>query len=181
MTRNRDPIQYEHRFKQIDSLALRQLLGDISHQEVRELNKVIGSQNGSIYFKSVKEPAGIIQWSIYPLALLWAVSVGVAFYGRFIRGYNNLWLVGPFAPVWTYAFYNYVRQPATEVDNCYRYLLAKRQATCELEANSKKFSQNAFAKSEQYRLLRNALEQKNITLYQLEAELVDKINSGSFK
>jgi hypothetical protein len=129
----------------------------------------------------MKEPAGIVQWSIYPLALLWVASVGVAFYGRFIRGYNNLWLVGPFAPVWTYALYNFVRQPSTEIDNCYRFLLAKRAATCELETNSKKFSQNEFIQTEQYRLLRNALETRNITLYQLEAELVEKINSGSFK
>jgi hypothetical protein len=145
------------------------------------LNSVVGSSNGSFYFKSNKEPAGLIAWKIYPIAALWAISTGIAGYARFVRGYNNLWLAGAYAPVWTYLFYNYVRQPTIELDNCYRYLLSKRAATCELQANQKKFAQNAWAKSEQLGALRAALESRNITLYQLEAELVEKINSGSFK
>lgn len=132
LTRNKDPIQYEHRFREIDSLATRQLLGDISHDEVAELNSVHGSANGSWYVKSMKEPAGIIAWNVYPLALLWVVGAGTAGYARFIRGYNNLWFVAGFVPMWGYIFYNWARQPTQEIDNCYRYLLAKRAATCEL-------------------------------------------------
>lgn len=181
LTRNRDPLQYEHRFREIDSLATRQLLGDISHDEVAELNKVFMMKNGSYYFKSWKEPAGIIAWNIYPLAALYGVAVALAGYARFIKGYNNLWLAAPFAPFWTFALYNYVRQPTVEIDNCFRYILAKRAATCELQANSKRFSKNPFTQTAEYRNLRAALEQKNLTLYQLEAELVDKINSGNFK
>jgi hypothetical protein len=30
------------------------------------------------------------------------------------------------------------------VQNCYTYLLAKRAATCELQANTNRFNQNAF-------------------------------------
>jgi hypothetical protein len=30
LTRNRDPIQFEHRFREIDQVATRQLLGEIS-------------------------------------------------------------------------------------------------------------------------------------------------------
>lgn len=142
LTRNRDPLQYEHRFREVDSLALRQLLGDISHEEVAELNCVVGYPNGSFYFKSMKDPAGLIQWNMYTLGALYGVSVGIALYGRFVRGYNILWLAGGFAPFWTYAIYNYARQPYVELENCYRYLLAKRAATCELEANTKRFNQN---------------------------------------
>lgn len=145
LTRNRDPIQYEHRFREIDQLATRQLLGDISKDEVKELNAVHGSANGTYYVKSMKEPAGILAWNVYPLALLWATGASIAGYARFIKGYNNLWLVAGFIPMWAYIFYNFARQPTVEIDNCYRYLLAKRAATCEMQANQKTFSQNGFA------------------------------------
>lgn len=181
LTRNRDPIQYEHRFREVDTLANRQLLGDISSEEVSELNKVLGLPSGRFYFKSNKEPAGIIAWNIYPLLALYGVSVAIAGYARVVRGYNNLWLAAGFAPFWTYAVYNYFRQPTIEIDNCYRYLLAKRAGTCELQANQKRFNGNAFAQTKEFSNLRNALNQRNITLYQLEAELVDKIIAGSFK
>ena len=132
MTRNRDPIQFEHRFKEIDAIATRQLLGDISKAEVKELNTVLGCPNGIYYVKGNKEPASLIGWNIYPLAALYGVSVSIAVYARFIRGYNNLWLAGGFVPFWTYALYNYARQPTQGIENSYNYLLAKRAATCEL-------------------------------------------------
>lgn len=102
-------------------------------------------------------------------------------YARFIRGYNNLWLVGGFFPLAGYLFYNSARQPDQEVQNCYKYLLAKRAATCELQSNAKKFNENEFVQSDQFKQLRQALEARNVTLYQLEAELIGKINGGSFK
>ena len=181
LTRNKDPIQYEHRFKEIDAIATRQLLGDISCEEVAELNSVFGSKNGSYYFKNYKEPASLTAWKLYPLAAMWAATASIAGYARFVKGYNNLWLIGGFVPLWTYIVYQYARQPTQEISNCYNYLLSKRAATCELQANSKRFSQNEFANTEQYRKLRNALEMNNSTLYQLEAEIIDKINSGVFK
>lgn len=138
ITRNKDPIQYEHRFREVDALAARQLLGDITHDEVSELNSVMAS--GRFYYKSNKEPAGIIAWNTYPLGGLLLAGYGIAGYAKFVRGYNNLWFAAAFAPFWTYALYNYVRQPAVEIENCYRYLLAKRAATCELQANSKRFA-----------------------------------------
>lgn len=135
LTRNRDPIQFEHRFREVDTLASRQLLGDISKDEVRELNRALGTSNGSFYYKSNKEPAGILAWHIYPILALWVAGAGIAGYGRLIKGYNNLWFIGGYVPLWTYLFYNYARQPTIEIDNAYRYLLAKRAATCELQAN----------------------------------------------
>lgn len=145
LTRNRDPLQYEHRFREIDSLATRQLLGDISSQEVSELNKVFGMSNGSFYVKGWKEPASIVAWKIYPLALLYGAALGIGGYARFVKGYNNLWLIAGFVPFWSYVLYNYARQPTIEIDNCFRYLLAKRAATCELQANSQRFAAAPFA------------------------------------
>ena len=137
--------------------------------------------SGTYYVRGMKEPATLLGWKIWPILGLWGVSASIAGYGRFIRGYNNLWLVGGFVPLWAYLFYNWARQPEQEIQNCYNYLLAKRAATCELEANSKRFNQNEFAQTEEYRQLRQALEARNITLYQLEAELLNKINQGAIK
>lgn len=181
LTRWRDPIQFEHRFREIDTLTDRQLLGDISETEIDELNSVLGSASGSFYVKGMKEPASIIAWKTYPILAMWGISTAIAGYGRFIKGYNNLWLIGGYVPLWTYLFYNYARQPTIEIDNAYRYLLAKRAATCELQANQAKFLQNEFASSEKLGALRAALQAKNQTIYQLEADLVQKINAGSFK
>lgn len=75
ITRNKDPIQYEHRFREVDALAARQLLGDITHDEVSELNSVMAS--GRFYYKSNKEPAGIIAWNTYPLGGLLLAGYGI--------------------------------------------------------------------------------------------------------
>lgn len=181
LTRNRDPIQFEHRFREIDSYATRQLLGEISSQEVNELNATLGQRNGSFYTLSKKDPATLHAWKLYPILAFAGISGGLAGYARFIKGYNNLWLVGGFFPLAGYLFYNYARQPDQELQNCYKYLQAKRAATCELQSNALKFSQNEFVQSEQYSQLRAALEARNITIYQLEGELVNTINAGNFK
>ena len=159
-------------------MATRQLLGEISHEEISELNSALGSKNGSFYTLGMKEPAVIHAWKIWPTLLFGSVSGAIALYARFIRGYNNLWLVGGFFPLLGYVIYNYARQPSQEIQNCYNYLLAKRAATCELQSNAKRFSENEFTNSKQYRDLRQALEARNITIYQLEDELVEKINAG---
>ena len=117
-------------------------------------------------------------WKVWPTLFFTGLSGTIALYARFIRGYNNLWLAGGFFPLLGYAIYTYARQPSQEIQNCYNYLLAKRAATCHLESNAKRFNENEFTQSEQFRALRQALEARNITLYQLEAELVEKINAG---
>ncbi len=62
-------------------------------------------------------------------------------YARFAKGYNNLWLIGAFIPLVVFNFYNWARQPQQELENCYKYLLTKRAATCEMEINKKKFDE----------------------------------------
>ncbi len=106
---------------------------------------------GNFYMRGMKEPATLIGWKIYPIVAMWGLSASIAVYARFIRGYNNLWLVGGFIPLWSYLLYNWARQPEQEIQNCYNYILAKRAATCELQSNSKRFNQNAFTQTEQYR------------------------------
>jgi hypothetical protein len=115
LTRNRDPIQFEHRFREVDTLSTRQLLGDISQEEVHELNKVVGGPRGLYFTKGWKDPASIFGWNVYSLLALYGVSVSTAVYGRFVRGYNNLWLVAGFVPFWTYVLYNWARQPNQDI------------------------------------------------------------------
>lgn len=136
LTRNHDPIQFEHRFREVDQVATRQLLGEITKDEIRDLNSALGSKNGSFYTLSMKEPALIHAWKIWPALIFGGISGSIAMYGRFIKGYNTLWLVGGFFPLAGYVIYNYARQPSQEIQNCYNFLLAKRAATCELQSNA---------------------------------------------
>ena len=108
LTRWRDPIQYRHRYQDIDAYTYRQLLGDISKEEVAELNKVFGGFY--CFSKSQAEPAKIVayrQYQIYAFAALGVATVGL----KFVKGYNVLWLGAAFAPLATYLVYNYLRQP----------------------------------------------------------------------
>ena len=69
-------------------------------------------------------------------------------FGRIVKGYNNLWLVAPILPLAAVACVQKARQPTTLIDNAYRYLIAKRAATAEFEANQAKLMQNSWAQSE---------------------------------
>lgn len=61
-----------------------------------------------------------------------------------------------------------------------RYLIAKRAATAEFEANRERLAQNSWAQSNEYASLQGALAAKRETLYDLEARLVSQIEKGSF-
>ena len=63
LTSGRDPIQYRPRYQDLDLLTKRQLLGDISKQEVSELNSVLGKSEGIYFQKSFKEPAAVNGWN----------------------------------------------------------------------------------------------------------------------
>lgn len=116
-------------------IIYRQLLGDISKSEVKELNRAIGSRQGVSFTKSYKEPATVNVWNWKQLYALTATGAGIAGYAKFVKGYNMLWFVGGFVPVLSYALYNYGRQDPQLLENAYRYLLTKRAATVELERN----------------------------------------------
>lgn len=108
------------------------MLGDISKEEVAELNRVF--HDGYFFTKSPKEPARIFAWRWLEMGSLTAAGWGIALYALMIKRYNILWIVAPFIPFYSFAFYNWARQPNQEITNCYRYILAKRAATCEMEA-----------------------------------------------
>jgi len=66
------------------------------------------------------------------------------------------------------------------LQNCYRYLLAKRAASCEYEQNQAKISQSSFSQSQGYSQLQQALLSNHQSLFELEQQLVDRIASGRF-
>lgn len=140
LTRSRDPIQYRPRIQDLDLIAKKQLLGDVSNQEVAELNNVFGLNKGIYFTKGVKEPAALLGWRYAQLGGLWGLGTGIALYAKLVKRYNILWFIAPYAPLWTYVFYNYSRQPTQDIENAYNYLLAKRAATAELEINRNRFS-----------------------------------------
>ena len=63
----------------------------------------------------------------------------------------------------------------------FRYLLAKRAATAEFEANQSRLAQESFASSAEWATLSSALSSKGKTLYDLEASLVADVQAGKFQ
>ena len=109
----------------------------------------MGAPRGLYFTKGVKEPASIIAWNYITLGAFWGIGAALTVYTKFVKGYNILWFVAPFVPVWTLLFYQYFRQPSQTIENGYKYILAKRAATCEHEINRRKFDTAKFAKSEE--------------------------------
>jgi hypothetical protein len=160
--------------KTLDNLAHRQQLGEVSKKEVSECNSVHG---GRYYFtKGNKAPASIYGWRWPELLSLWGLGTLAAGYGKFVKGYNILWFVGPYVPLWSFILYNHTRQPSQQLENCYKFILAKRSATCELEQHRGNFKEIGRAKS-----LVDYMKRQNITLLQVEHDLASRIHSGSLK
>ena len=111
---------------------------------------------------------------------VWLGCTALAGYAKFVRGYNVLWLVGAYVPLWTTLAYQLARQPTQLYNNCYNYLIAKRTATVQLQEGATNFSQNAFTSSNEFSSLKSQLIAANQTLYELERELVESIATGKF-
>ncbi len=92
-----------------------------------------------------------------------------------------LWVVGSYIPLWMGILYNWARPPYQELENCYKYLLAKRAATCAMEMNKARFNKNSWAQSNEAKQLGDALREKNMTLYELENSIVGRIDNGDLK
>ncbi len=111
MTRWRQPMFQDWRYRNVDLLQYRQLLGDISRSEVIEANKVLGVCSGTLLLKSKGEPALIKSHRWATTLSLFGLGGLVGTYAHFIRKYNILWLVGSFMPAMCYMWYN-SRRPA---------------------------------------------------------------------
>ena len=69
----------------------------------------------------------------------WAAGTAMAGYGLFVKKYNMVWTFGPYLGLWIALLYNWARQPQQDLENKYKYIVAKRAATCALEMNRVKF------------------------------------------
>lgn len=174
LTSWRNAIQLRDRYMAADTLTLRQQLGEISHDEVSELNRVLGGAR--YYFTRCRdEPAKLYAYNTLPLLALLGAGGAFGLYGKFVRGYNLLWLPASVLPFAVGLVMNYSQQPVDELQNCFRYLLAKRAATCENEKNAAQMESAELAK------VRPIIETAaGNTLYDFESSIVDKISNGRF-
>ena len=111
MTSWKDPIQHYHRFMDQDLFQARQLLGQISKEELREVNQVYGAKHGVEFWNHLCEPAGL--WAnnkMISYTLLGGAYLGLG-HCKFVLGYNIFWLAFPFLPFWAFQFYQAKRQP----------------------------------------------------------------------
>ena len=165
-------------FHEIDLLKYRQVLGDISKDEVAEINKLFSGRY--YYTKSRAEPAKIFAWDKL-LSVSWGICATSAVYGRFFKGYSLVWFYMPFAPMWMFLLYNYARQPLQDLGNAYEYLIQKRSASAEYEQNKGRLNSVFIKYEKETEQLKKFLESNNMTMYDLEADVYDRMNSGALK
>lgn len=122
------------------------------------------------------EPAKILAFDTKPLLAMLAAGGAYGLWGRFVKRYNVLWLAAAIAPFLTATCVAWSRQPTDQIQNYYRYLLAKRAATCEHEKNAERMA--AFAGD--LGKLKSSMKDQNKTLYDIEQSLVERINNGTF-
>ena len=159
---------------QLDTVNLRQKLGEISCDEVWELNRVFGMSN-HIILRKWNEPASVLAFPTKPLLFWFAAGKALGFWGYFAKRYNILWFFpGSIMPFAMAALMSWMNQPQQQIQNYYRYLLTKRAATCEYEKNSKQLSSVDLGE------IKDLMMRKEKTLYDVEASIVDRICKGSF-
>ena len=177
LTSWKDPSNYHSTFKYIDTLVYRQILGDVSKKDVKDVNNTLGSRYH--FTKSKSQPATMFAWDKTGLSAFWSFGAFYALYGKFVKGYSIVWFIGPFVPTWIYMLYNYQNQPQQELENAYKYIITKRAATAEYQNNKSKIDASLGKFPKQRDELKKHLEEKNITLYEFEAELYDRVSRGS--
>lgn len=174
----KNPIQIRHRFEKVDELELRQQLGEIQPHEVKELNRVMDK---NCYFtRGRSEPALLKQWNTFPILGFLGAGMGFGLVGKFVRGYNILWLGATILPCALYLIHNAANQNSTRLQNAYRYLLEKRAATCQMEKNMARFQQASFAQTAEFQALSEHMGSRRTNLYEMEAALVNQIAEGKF-
>jgi hypothetical protein len=130
LTKFRDPIQFGHRYYELESLVLRQQLGHINSAEVKEINQVFSSPYSVSKHMS---GSGELKATNTPLVFgAFAACSAFAAYAKFTKGLNVLWLAGAYIPFLSVCLYDSNKQPRQHLNNCYSYLLTKRAATVEM-------------------------------------------------
>ena len=165
------PVNVRSRYQELDQLALRQQLGSISNAEVAEVNRVCSGTFQYICHAN-NEPAKLVTYDLRTLAFFIGGGGAFGFYGKFVCGFNWLWLGAAVIPMAGGLLLNGRWQDEDAKLNAYRYLLSKRATACEMEANAARVKDR-----EQVRALLNS---GNTTLFEVEAKVVDTIFNGKW-
>ena len=117
----KDQTRLQSWYNRTESIALRAQLGEISSEETSEVNRVLGGSGlDSVTFTlSNSEPALLKAFNTLPLALLTCAGFGCAGYAKFVKKYNNLWLLGAILPSALYLITSAGRN-GDRIDNAYR-------------------------------------------------------------
>lgn len=91
LTSWRNPIQMRDRYTAIDTLTMRQQLGEISSTEVAEVNRVLGSAT-TRFSKDRKQPAKLWAWDNMTAGVLLLGGFGFCAYGLVALKSNLLWI-----------------------------------------------------------------------------------------
>ena len=97
----REVTHRQDRYHLIDSIELRRQLGEITHQEVSEVNRVLGG--AYVFTRSNSEPGKLSAWNTVEFLAFAGAGGAMGLFGRFARGHNNLWLLAAGLPVCTWA------------------------------------------------------------------------------
>ena len=143
-----------------------------------ELNRL--SKDGICFTRGRKEPALLLGWNCKIIYTMYAVGIVFGLTGRFTLGYNNLWLLGGLLPGTMTYIANSFRQPQQSIDNAYRYLLEKRSVSAHASATSDAFQEQFADRRKEIDQLRIAFAKRGQTLYDVEADLVNRIAEGKF-
>ena len=75
---------------------------------------------GYMFSRGRKEPALLQAWNKLEFLAFAGAGGALGSYGRFVKGYNNLWLAAAVVPLLTLSLVQRARQPTTMIDNAYR-------------------------------------------------------------
>ena len=109
LTRWRDPIHFYDRIHEGDILAARQLIGEISQDEVNDLNKSYGSKNLVTFGVAWNEPARLYAYSSIIQQGLVCACFGMLGFSLFVKKFNITWFGWSFLPLATFHLYNVKR------------------------------------------------------------------------
>ena len=118
-------------------------------------------------------PAHLYSWNFPLLTAALGGGVGIGAYGVFVRGTSIIWLIGGLVPFFSWAVYNHHRQPKQHLINHYEYILQKRVASVQMEANLSNWKSQSFQNTKEFATLQQNISASGKTLYQLEAQMLD--------
>ena len=138
LTRWRSVPQLHDRYTAVDTIQLQQMLGKVSADELNELNRVMGGITCSFNRSGM---------DLYAINLLTAgafLGAGLGFTALGLMSKSNLlWAPAGFLPVMVNYAIQRGTQDQTQLQNAYRYLIAKRAALAEFESSKHLVQNNA--------------------------------------